>query len=80
LFYSRMPVQQVSLFSDVPQPLIDEYTWSPVPLAGQISNNPRPLLAQRSALTQLPSGVIFSPIASSGHWEIGTIVAPAHQP
>ena len=80
LFYSRMPVQQVSLFSDIPQPLIDEYTWSPVPLAGQISNNPRPLLAQRSALTQLPSGVIFSPTASSGHWEIGTIVAPAHQP
>jgi 4-amino-4-deoxy-L-arabinose transferase-like glycosyltransferase len=82
LFYSRRPVTQVEISS---RPVAadehaDEYVWNPVPLEDEIAATPRLLLVEKSLLADVPAGLVFTPVASSKHWELGTIARRIPQP
>jgi hypothetical protein len=82
LFYSRRPVTQVEISSrlvaaDEP---VDEYMWDPVPLEEEIGTPPRLLLVEKSVLADIPSEIVFTPVAMSMHWEVGTVARHTSQP
>jgi 4-amino-4-deoxy-L-arabinose transferase-like glycosyltransferase len=81
LFYSRRPVTQVEIPSQsAVLNKVAEYMWNPVPLEQEIGATPRLLLVQRPLLADVPAGLIFTPVASSQHWELGTIVRDNAKP
>jgi 4-amino-4-deoxy-L-arabinose transferase-like glycosyltransferase len=74
LFYSRRPVQQVAL-APLPSSLaIDKYTWNPIPLEAAVTSEPRLALVEKPLLSQLPPDLQFTPLQSSQHWTIGSLV------
>lgn len=72
-FYSRRAVVQVEAAAPAIPPKPDIYTWNPVPLEAAVSAEPRLILVEKPLRVQLPASIVFQPIRSSAHWELGTV-------
>lgn len=72
-FYARRRVVQVEAAAPANAPEPDIYTWNPVQIDAALTAEPKLTLIEKPLLEQLPPGLIFTPIQSLAHWELGTL-------
>jgi hypothetical protein len=73
VFYARRPVEQVELLPLANPPAPDRYTYNPQPIAEAITAEPRLILLDRTLAAHIPAQFTYTPIATQGAMEIGTI-------
>ncbi|MDP9049925.1 MAG: glycosyltransferase family 39 protein [Acidobacteriota bacterium] len=73
VFYAGRPVEQVQFIPRATWPEPNRYTFNPQPATEAFAAGPRLLLVDRALISEIPSGFLYTPIASHGALEIGIL-------
>jgi len=73
IFYTHRPVQQVQLQPPPVSVPRDKYIFDPGPLDVMVAAEPRVILLDKSLVSRIPQGMVYTPIASGTAMEVGTI-------
>ena len=74
IFYSQRTVQQVGPYTLSPaDPAYNRYENAPVNFADALASGPRLIVMDRSLLTRLPAGLLFTRLSGSQDYVFGTL-------